>query len=59
MSTLAAGRANAWWFEPRSGNASAGGTFEAKGSVQFTPPSEGDWVLVLDNASKLSAAPGQ
>jgi hypothetical protein len=59
MSALAGGQANAWWFEPRSGSARAGGTFETKGSRQFTPPSEGDWVLVLDNASKFSTAPGQ
>ncbi len=59
LSTLASGRSNAWWFDPRSGSAYAGGTFENKGSRQFTPPSEGDWVLVLDNTSKPSTAPGQ
>ena len=59
MSALAKGRATAWWFDPSSGKASAAGAYEATGSVQFTPPSEGDWVLVLDGASKSRAAPGQ
>lgn len=59
MSALANGQANAWWFEPRSGRALSAGTFETRGSRQFTPPSEGDWVLVMDDASKALTAPGQ
>jgi hypothetical protein len=56
MSRLAKGRANAWWFDPRTGKADAAGTFVAEGTRRFTPPAEGDWVLVLDDASSLRRA---
>jgi hypothetical protein len=59
MSALAKGQAKAWWFEPRTGKSSTVGDFEAAGSRQFTPPSEGDWVLVLENASGQFVAPGR
>ena len=59
MSKLAKGRANAWWFDPRTGKAAAAGTFATEGSRQFTPPAQGDWVLVLDDASRQLPAPGQ
>jgi hypothetical protein len=42
----------AWWFNPRSGEASSIGQVGNKGIVEFTPPGESrqgnDWVLVLD-----------
>ena len=56
---LARGRVKAWWFDPRTGAASASGEFPTDGSRQFTPPGEGDWVLVLDDAARAWAAPGQ
>jgi hypothetical protein len=59
LALLARGQAVAWWFEPRSGKATSAGTFDSTGSRQFTPPSEGDWVLVLEKASTSPAAPGQ
>jgi hypothetical protein len=59
LAKLAKGRANAWWFDPRSGEAAAAGTFVTEGTKQFTPPAEGDWVLVLDDASKQLPAPGR
>ena len=48
----------AWWFDPRTGKATAAGTFATEGSKDFTPPAEGDWVLVLDDASQQLPAPG-
>jgi len=59
LSRLARGRANAWWFDPRTGSATAAGSFPAEGTRPFTPPAPGDWVLVLDDASLKRAAPGQ
>jgi len=59
MSSLAKGQANAWWYEPRSGKASSGGKFDAAGSREFTPPAEGDWVLVLESTSRPALPPGQ
>jgi|CZKI01.1.fsa_nt_gi hypothetical protein len=58
LSRLAKGRANAWWFDPRTGKASAAGTFVTDGPREFTPPAEGDWALVLDDASRRLPAPG-
>jgi hypothetical protein len=49
----------AWWFNPRTGKADASGEFPASGKRQFTPPGEGDWVFVLDDASRNLSAPGK
>lgn len=49
----------AWWFNPRDGKASSIGTFPVDAAKNFTPPSEGDWVLVLDDAAKPLPPPGQ
>lgn len=51
----------AWWFNPRTGQATVIGEFESKGQRQFAPPEAGemlDWVLVLDEAAKNFPAPG-
>jgi hypothetical protein len=58
LSKLAKGRTTAWWFDPRTGKATAAGTFVTEGAKPFTPPADGDWVLVLDDASKQRPAPG-
>jgi hypothetical protein len=54
-------RVTAWWFNPRTGEATAAGEFPNQGEQAFTPPAPGevlDWVLVLDDASKHFPAPG-
>ncbi len=51
----------AWWFNPRTGQATAAGTFAKSADRPFTPPDPGealDWVLVLDDAAKGYGAPG-
>lgn len=58
MSQVNGTRAKAWWFDPRKGKASLAGEFSAKGSRQFTPPTEGDWTLVIDDASNDLPPPG-
>ncbi|HWF66373.1 MAG TPA: glycoside hydrolase family 140 protein [Acidobacteriaceae bacterium] len=59
LTKLNGDRMQGWWFNPRNGKAVSIGSFPTSASKQFTPPSEGDWVLVLDNVSKHLAAPGQ
>ena len=51
----------AWWFDPRTGRAAAGGRFTGAETLRFTPPTSGDdqdWVLVLDDARRNYPPPG-
>jgi hypothetical protein len=61
MSAITAAAVKAWWFNPRTGAATAIGTFPNTGERAFTPPDPGellDWVLVLDDEAKGYPAPG-
>jgi hypothetical protein len=58
MSKLSGSNARVWWFDPRTGKSSAAGEFPTTGARDFTPPGEGDWVLVLDDAGRQLSAPG-
>jgi hypothetical protein len=46
------------WFDPRTGTATSIGTMPRAGVRAFSPPADGDWLLVLDDASKDRPAPG-
>jgi hypothetical protein len=59
MSKLSGRSARASWFNPRTGKSSAAGEFPTTGKRRFTPPGEGDWVLVLDDAARNLGPPGQ
>jgi hypothetical protein len=54
---LAGDSIKAWWYNPSNGAATLVGTY-GKGSQNFTPPSSGDWVLVVDSKDKNFPAPG-
>jgi hypothetical protein len=57
LSSLA-GRLNAWWYDPRTGQAHPIGE-QANEPTTFTSPIGGpDWVLVLDDVHEGFAAPG-
>jgi hypothetical protein len=58
MTKISGSAAIAWWFEPTTGVATRIGSFDTKATRSFTPPKDGDWVLVLDAASKSLPAPG-
>ncbi|HXW04457.1 MAG TPA: glycoside hydrolase family 140 protein [Vicinamibacterales bacterium] len=61
MTTIAGARVRAWWFDPRTGRATAIGTFPNTGEREFSPPELGemlDWVLVLDDEAKKYPPPG-
>jgi len=61
MSVITGSRVKAWWFNPRTGTATAMGTFPNTGERAFSPPDAGellDWVLVLDDEAKGYPAPG-
>lgn len=59
MSKVSGARAVARWFDPSSGRVTEAGAFPTAGILEFTPPAEGDWVLVLDDASQKLPPPGQ
>ncbi|MCB9135431.1 MAG: glycoside hydrolase family 140 protein [Anaerolineales bacterium] len=58
MALLNGATANVWWFNPRDGSAQAGGTVPNTGTHSFTPPTNADWLLVLDNSDLNPPAPG-
>ncbi|MCX6253969.1 MAG: glycoside hydrolase family 140 protein [Bacteroidia bacterium] len=52
---------NAYWFDPRKGEAKLIEKIPGTGTRKFTPPANGrgnDWILVLDDASKNFKTPG-
>jgi hypothetical protein len=59
LSKVAGSEAQTWWYNPRTGKSQSAGKFATNGKKQFTPPGEGDWVLVLDDASRKLPPPGK
>jgi hypothetical protein len=59
MTKISGNSAKAWWFNPRTGKSVSAGELATTGRKQFTPPGEGDWVLVLDDARLKAPAPGR
>lgn len=52
----------AWWFNPRTGAATAIGEYPNSGEREFLSPDPGeqlDWILVLDDAAKNYGPPGE
>jgi hypothetical protein len=61
MDKITGPKVKAWWFNPRTGAATAIGEFANTGVREFVSPDRGesiDWVLVLDHAAKRYPAPG-
>ncbi len=58
-SKLSGTKVSAWWYNPGTGKASSEGEFSAKEVTEHSPPTEGDWVFLLENASKDFPSPGQ
>lgn len=63
MSKIGKSKLKAWWFNPRTGEASSIGEYVNLGVKEFDPPGEqgrdNDWVLVLDDASRNFPEPGK
>jgi hypothetical protein len=57
LTKISGTRGRAAWFNPRTGETTPIGDFTDTGRQTFTPPAEGDWVLVLDDASQPFPAP--
>ena len=61
LDKISGSRARAWWFNPRSGEATPVGELSHEGERLFTPPTPGemlDWVLVLDDTAQNFPPPG-
>ncbi|MGH7574518.1 MAG: glycoside hydrolase family 140 protein [Longimicrobiales bacterium] len=62
LSLLSGDEVRAWWFDPRTGVATAIGSLRRAGRHSFDPPGDvergNDWVLVIDDAAQGYAAPG-
>ena len=58
LDQLSGTNATAWWFNPRDGSVDAGTPVTSSGSWDFTPPTNDDWVLVIDDAASMLPAPG-
>jgi hypothetical protein len=62
LDRISGGRVRAWWYDPRTGQASPAGEYAAAGEQAFLPPGAGaglDWVLVLDDATRGFPPPGR
>jgi len=58
LSKMAGTAVRAWWYNPHTGKADPAGRFPIGAKQKFAPPAEGDWVLVLDDASRTLPPPG-
>jgi hypothetical protein len=58
MSIIRGDKAKCWWYDPSNGNAISIGTYANSGFHSFTSDSDGDRVLVIDDASLNLPVPG-
>jgi hypothetical protein len=58
MSQISGENAICWWYDPMNGETTGIDTFATSGSRRFTPPSDRDWILVIDDISANFSAPG-
>lgn len=58
LTRISGTQTHAWWFQPSTGNVKDLNQFSDSPAQIFTPPSGGDWLLVLDDAAKSLRSPG-
>jgi hypothetical protein len=58
LTRISGTRTHAWWYQPSTGIAQYLNQFSDSPAQTFTPPSDGDWLLVLDDAAKNLKSPG-
>ncbi len=57
MTTIRGALAKCWWYDPSNGKALEIGIYPTSGTRSFTPDSQGDWVLVIDNDARKLPVP--
>jgi hypothetical protein len=58
LTKISGTQTHGWWYQPSTGTVQDLSVFSDSPSKTFNPPSGGDWLLVLDDASKSLASPG-
>jgi hypothetical protein len=58
LNRISGTQTHAWWYQPSTGNVQYIKQLSDTPAQTFTPPSEGDWLLVLDDAAKDLKSPG-
>jgi hypothetical protein len=58
MGKINGSKAKCWWYNPSDGRAAEIGIYSTSGIETFTPDSDGDWVIVIDNVAANLPAPG-
>lgn len=62
LGAISGATVNVFWFNPRTGEATAAGTHPNAGTATFDPPGDpapgNDWILVLDDGAKNFNPPG-
>jgi hypothetical protein len=51
-------KSHGWWYQPSTGSVTDIGIIDDAVDASFMPPMEGDWLLVLDDASQALPKPG-
>jgi len=59
MAQIVGSQVRIWWFDPRSGKVKSEETLATQGTRQFSSPSGGDWVLVVEDATVTLPLPSQ
>ena len=58
LTRISGTQTHAWWYQPSTGSVKDLKQFSDSPAQTFIPPSAGDWLLVLDDASKGFGSPG-
>jgi hypothetical protein len=59
LTLISGAQTHVWWYQPSTGNVTDMKLISDSPSQSFVPPSSGDWLLVLDDATKGLGSPGQ
>jgi hypothetical protein len=58
MGKISGSKAKCRWFNPSDEKVFEIGAYPVSGLRSYTPPSEGDWVIVIDNLDAKLPSPG-
>jgi hypothetical protein len=58
LTLITGAQTHVWWYQPSTGTVNDYNLISDSPSQSFIPPSSGDWLLVLDDATKNLKRPG-